>query len=370
MVLDTKADCCGCGACALSCPTKAICMERDDKGFNYPVIDESSCIHCDKCAAVCPVHNRKKDVEVQKAFVGRHKKRDVVLKSMSGGAFTLLSDEILKQHGVVYGVVFDQHQYRAHYARADQESKRNAMRGSKYVEAELGSVYRSVRRDIQKNRIVLFAGTPCHVAGLKAYLSDIDCENLFTVDILCSNVCSSKFFQKYIGLMKKIYRKPIKEFSFRDQSRTGWRVQEESFYVGDRKVYSHLYRDLYYSRLFSRPSCDECIYRDIHREGDVTIGDAWGSKAKDTNGLSIIMCNTFKGMKFFDKVRENGHWDEVDISDYLQLGLTPHKFTIQREKIWKHINRYGLLYVLLMDIGRTQVIERVKEYKFNRKRRA
>ena len=50
---ESRAACCGCGACNAVCPTGAIAMELDREGFRYPVIDESKCCHCNKCIAVC-----------------------------------------------------------------------------------------------------------------------------------------------------------------------------------------------------------------------------------------------------------------------------------------------------------------------------
>lgn len=45
--------CCGCGACAAVCPKKAISMVADDEGFQFPRVDESSCVRCLMCERVC-----------------------------------------------------------------------------------------------------------------------------------------------------------------------------------------------------------------------------------------------------------------------------------------------------------------------------
>ena len=54
-----KKDCNGCGICALICPAKAIEMKEDEEGFLYPIVNESKCIHCDKCKKYCGNINEK-----------------------------------------------------------------------------------------------------------------------------------------------------------------------------------------------------------------------------------------------------------------------------------------------------------------------
>lgn len=49
-----KLDCCGCTACYIICPKKAIKMVEDKDGFNYPEIDRNICIRCYVCLNVCP----------------------------------------------------------------------------------------------------------------------------------------------------------------------------------------------------------------------------------------------------------------------------------------------------------------------------
>ncbi len=50
--------CCGCTACYCICPKNAIKLEPDEEGFDYPVVDASLCIRCNKCVSVCPIKKR------------------------------------------------------------------------------------------------------------------------------------------------------------------------------------------------------------------------------------------------------------------------------------------------------------------------
>lgn len=40
ILFKSKEDCCGCTACYAICPKMAISMVEDEKGFDYPQIDE------------------------------------------------------------------------------------------------------------------------------------------------------------------------------------------------------------------------------------------------------------------------------------------------------------------------------------------
>ncbi len=52
---DDELKCCGCAACSAICPVSAIMMVEDEKGFDYPVVDDLICIRCYKCLRVCPI---------------------------------------------------------------------------------------------------------------------------------------------------------------------------------------------------------------------------------------------------------------------------------------------------------------------------
>jgi formate hydrogenlyase subunit 6/NADH:ubiquinone oxidoreductase subunit I len=52
-IANNKDLCCGCNACAVICPKKAIQMIEDEVGQVYPQIDENRCVDCSLCTRVC-----------------------------------------------------------------------------------------------------------------------------------------------------------------------------------------------------------------------------------------------------------------------------------------------------------------------------
>ena len=70
VLFQSKSICCGCGACMSVCPSSAITMVKDDKGFLYPKIDEKFCIHCKKCKIVCAFQNSEINANFQRGQEG------------------------------------------------------------------------------------------------------------------------------------------------------------------------------------------------------------------------------------------------------------------------------------------------------------
>ncbi|MCS2406970.1 4Fe-4S dicluster domain-containing protein [Bacteroides salyersiae] len=98
-----KALCCGCSACAQSCPCQCIRMVVDKEGFFYPQVDEFSCINCGLCNKVCPFENPYDSVIPVSTIAYKHSNDVIREHSSSGGAFSTLAEYVINQGGVVFG---------------------------------------------------------------------------------------------------------------------------------------------------------------------------------------------------------------------------------------------------------------------------
>ena len=215
-MLSTKTDeCVGCGACENVCPVKAISMQENEEGFLYPVVDSDLCVSCNKCNHVCPVQKNEKKAVVSKAYAAWNKDDAILRGSSSGGVFSILAQYVLRKGGVVCGAAFDEGNVVKHIL-VENAADLEKLRGSKYVQSEIGHIFVQIKDLLKSGRQVLFSGTPCQVAGLNSYLEK-DFDNLLTVDVACHGVPSPKVWQKYIFELGK----DVSQFNFRDKRAVG-----------------------------------------------------------------------------------------------------------------------------------------------------
>ena len=229
--INNPSDCCGCTACASICAHNAITMEPDVLGFLYPTVDESKCVDCGLCDKVCQFndnYDRSLNLEQPLAYAARHKDIDEVMKSRSGAVFAAISDYILEQGGVIYGVGYKDH-FRVSHKRATTKEERDEFRGSKYVQSDLTGIFRLVKEDLKKGLTVLFSGTPCQTSGLNAYVGKKLRENLILVDIVCHGVPSPFIWRDYIAHLEKEQGDQIVAVNFRDKELFGWKAHKESY---------------------------------------------------------------------------------------------------------------------------------------------
>ena len=226
-----KAKCCGCTACASICPHDAISMQPDALGFLYPVVDETKCTDCGLCEKVCAFHenyDKSQNLPEPLVYAARHKDMHEVETSRSGAAFIALSDWILKQGGVVYGAGYADH-FRVVHKRATSKEERNEFKGSKYVQSDLNTVFRQVKKDLKDGLTVLFSGTPCQTSGLASYVGKRLRENLYLVDIVCHGVPGPYLWRDYLAYLEKKQGSRICWVNFRDKQEYGWAAHCETF---------------------------------------------------------------------------------------------------------------------------------------------
>lgn len=195
--LATHTACTQCSACAQICPTNSITMLPDSAGFPQPSIDNNTCIECHKCEKTCPVlHPNVVLNEPLKVVFARHKDENIRLRSSSGGMFYAMAKWTIGHGGVVFGARFDENWEVVHDYTQTLEGIASFM-GSKYVQSRVGETFRQVKQFLKDGRRVLYTGTPCQIAGLKAYLKNDD-DNLITCDLICHGVASPGIWKKYL----------------------------------------------------------------------------------------------------------------------------------------------------------------------------
>lgn len=354
-----KIRCCGCTACQAACPHDAIVMKPDVLGFTYPEVDMSACVDCGLCEEVCafvkdcdaslPV-DRSLTAEVQAA---RHKDGNVVAASQSGGVFTALSDAVLSEGGVIYGAAYKGLDEVSHI-RAESAQERNLLRGSKYVQSDMGQIFQSVREDLVNGRKVLFSGTPCQVAGLKSYIPERLHENLLLVDFICHGVPSPSVWKDYVEYMSR--KGNIVRAIFRDKSVSGWKEHFDSFlYEDGKKRTGDTFRVLFYKNIILRHNCGNCPYNVTAHPADVTIGDFWGvaevlPDMDSCAGTSMVICNTEKGKILLSSAACELELETVSLTyDFMSRKnpnlVRPANIYKDRRRFEEEYSRKGFLHV-------------------------
>lgn len=302
--------CTGCMACRSSCPTAAIQLTQDKLGFYYPIINENLCVACQKCTKVCPelypVSRGNKNPECYAAQT-----EDAIrMNSSSGGVFSLLAGEVLKQGGIVYGAYMNAHMRVKHICVQNLDELPN-LRGSKYVQSELGETYHQVQEQLKHNKMVLYVGSPCQIAGLRKTLQQDTHPCLITIDLLCSGVSSQDMFLNWLST--KYPLDSIAHLVFRDKKHgQGWRCDSMFIRTADGGEHSlssssDSFLKAFQDRLIFREGCYHCQYSTRTRVGDISLGDFWGveeynKELNDNKGTSLVLVNTPKGEKLFNAI--------------------------------------------------------------------
>lgn len=341
--------CSGCVSCTLICPTKAIKMVQNEKGFYYPEVNDRLCIQCGLCLKTCEVNNEERNTPLNcYAFFLGNKKR---MASQSGGAFTAVAEHFLKEGGVVYGAAKDK-DLNVKYIRINSRLQLKKIKGSKYVQADMGQIAQLVEKDLIKNKKVLFSGTPCHVAGIYQYIKTkgIPLNGLYTCDLVCHGVPSPGIYKNYTSDIKRRYGDFIKNFNFRDKKNPGgWYGHVCSFSVKNKAIISNNYRDIFYSHLCLRESCYQCSYASLNRVSDITVGDYWGIEKRhpdmfDNKGTSMVLINTEKGKDIFESVKEQGKWIETSLEECMQPNLQhPTEKPVKYSEFWEDYAALGFV---------------------------
>lgn len=325
-IYDVKEKCNGCRACEQICPNHCIHMVMDEEGFLYPEINKSQCSNCNLCKRTCRAVEAKPDADMRITYAVKNKNHDIRMKSSSGGVFYELARAVIEKGGIVFGAVFDEDFNVCHKGIESLEQVK-LMMGSKYVQSDTLNTYQEVKAALKAKRSCLYSGTPCQIAGLKAYLQKED-ENLICAALICHGVPSPEVWRRYLLFQKGRYGENIiKNIEFRNKSE-GWRNRslkitfENHIYKKTRiKDSDDLFMKGFGQNMYLRPSCYTCRVKGKNQQADIIIGDYWGvenyhPELDDGMGVSAVIVNSEKGMRLFFEAAS--HFNSI-VSEYAYI---------------------------------------------------
>ena len=300
-------------------------MKRDEEGFLYPDVNADMCIECGLCESVCPFNNDKEYAPVIEAYACISYNDNERFLSSSGGAFSLLAKEVIKDGGVVFGMKMTENCEEAVFFMAQNEDELSSLRGSKYVQGRVNGVYKRVKQELLNGKKVLFAGTPCQVNGLKLYLKK-GYENLVCADIICHGVPSPELWRKYAEYSEKKNKSKLKAVNFRskEENTTGYGLSMD--FVNSKHCYTNKeydeYMQMFLKNISLRPSCYNCKAKG-YRLADITLGDLWKAEKispelTDSRGISFVILRNEKGHELFNKVESTAKIKRIDYNKAVQ----------------------------------------------------
>ena len=343
--------CCACRTCEQLCPTHAIKMKYNSEGFLYPHIDKSKCIGCKLCENRCDFNNDLNLFSVpKKGYAATAKNSAVLNSSTSDGAFVSICNAI-NPDAIIYGCAF-QNGLNVCQTRVEGIQNINIFQKSKYVQSDTKDTFRLAEQDLKNHKTVIYSGTPCQIAGLKAYLGK-EYDNLYTIGLICHGVPSQKLFDRYIDYLQEKHRIKITKYSFRERNELLGDIQLGISFGNDKKEIRRGWNQDYFMNLFLtgkcyRNDCYTCKYanKDARRPEDFTIGDCW--KIEETiqeldaaKGVSTILFNTQRAIDTIDRLHKYMNLYEVETQILIKNNpnlIMPTKLNPVRNEIYKALS--------------------------------
>jgi len=309
-------DCTGCGACEAVC--SAVSIKEDDNGFRKAVIDIKICVNCGKCEDVCHLRRvRKNNNTADNFFAARHKDNEIRKRVSSGGVSFALCADIVRNGGIAYGAVQND-DLSIEHRRVAIESKCEEFCGSKYQQSSLEGIYEKVKTDLSSGKNIVFTGVGCQIAGLYSFLRH-DYDNLLTCEVVCHGIPSALAFRKFIAELENAYNSKVKYVDYRDKS-LGWNKNQIAVYfengeiIREQSVISAFHRG-YLAGYYNNDRCHRCDTANLPRIADISLADFWqydGKLNDDNTGVSLVVCNTQKGLEYFNRLNGQVEFELVE----------------------------------------------------------
>ena len=299
-------------------------------------------------------------------YAARIKDDECLIKSSSGGMFTAIAERILELGGAVAGVIYDYVSNTAKYELISDREGLVALRGSKYMQADMNNIFQTCYEWVKGNsKTLVFFGLGCQAEAFRKFskIKGIR-EQVLIVDIICFGIPSPLAWKRYISKVD-CHNHGTALVTFKDK-RNGWMYPYPYVRLNSgQEISTGLYVDIYNSGHIVRPSCFNCGFTKIDRKVDITIGDYWGIEQQlpqfySNNGNSLLIIHSRKGEEVFWSISNKIYYTETDESKCLQPSLRDKRRRPQNyDKFWIHFMNEDVEAVL-KKYSRPPLVEHIK----------
>lgn len=283
------------------------------------------------------------------AYAANCGKQEWARGSSSGGVFTAIARDVLKNGGIVVGAAWSKDWKRVTHIGIDRISELHRLQGSKYVQSDMSRTYSLIEKALANGKLVLFSGMPCQVAAVKNRFQGDG--KLLTVDLVCHGVPGEKLFSDYFSWLESIRWGKISSICFRNK-RYGWDTPCGNYEI---RRFGRIYKEILdtafssYFALFMRGEiyrkvCYCCQYAKKERVGDISICDFWGieeecpdllKKIDKSDGVSGLLVNTSEGERLVEVPKLMKY--PVEIS-----AVMAHNNNLNRPSVYTELRKYVL----------------------------
>ena len=254
-----------------------------------------------------------------KAYACINKNETVRLSSSSGGVYSLLAEEIIREGGCVFAAAFDENLCVKHIKITTIEDIEKS-RGAKYVASDFVDAIKEAQGLLKEGRKVMFVGTPCQCAALIECAKD-NRDNLLCVDCVCHGVPDKKIWNLYLESLAKRGHS-LQHVNMRNK-KTGWtryqycwEMKYSDGTVKYEKADKNPYMIGFTKDYYLRSSCYSCKHKGFARNTDITLGDFWGiwdikPHMDDNKGTSLVLVHSQIGMDYFTRISSEMICEEV-----------------------------------------------------------
>ncbi len=314
--------CCGCGTCTGICPTDAIEMKINKRGFYVPKINKERCTNCKNCDKVCPQIDKEANFNKLNKFVfgkipvdnllgnyincyvGYSTDEKLRFESSSGGMVTQILISALEEKiidgALVTRMKKDSPLIAEPFIARTKEEIISAM-GSKYCPVPLNAMIKEILYSKNSEKFAV-VGLPCHITGIKKAEMLIPKLQKIVLHfgILCSGT-KSFLGTEFILNIKNIKKENVRNIKYRGKGWPGYMQVEYLKRIRYLSLFSPLYYGGTFCRLFTNNNCRYC--NDFTAElSDISFGDAWGIEKYNTKGTSLLISRSEIGEKLIKKL--------------------------------------------------------------------